>query len=202
MVKENDVKQRLLDVAKEEFFEKGYKSASLRNICKKTGVTTGAAYFFFENKEDLFSAVVMPFWGPLCQKLYEHTKEERDIFEKGTVRDTEIDIAVSKFIVHSFYENRKVATILLDKSVGTRFEKISDQLVELIQSEFIVNVDVMNIKIDPWIINWFSHIVVDSFIRTLLYFDTEEEAMPRILLVVKIIQNIWDMLLEKTNNSN
>ena len=42
------------DIAKEEFMEKGYNKASLRSICSKAGITTGALYFFFENKEDLY----------------------------------------------------------------------------------------------------------------------------------------------------
>ena len=33
--------------AKEEFCEKGFKSASLRNIVKKAGVTTGAFYGYY-----------------------------------------------------------------------------------------------------------------------------------------------------------
>ena len=54
MVKnENDYEKRklLIEAAKKEFLEKGYNKASLRNICAKAGMTTGALYFFFDNKE-------------------------------------------------------------------------------------------------------------------------------------------------------
>ena len=44
-------RKEILKAAREEFLEKGYKGASLRSICKKAGVTTGAFYFQFENKE-------------------------------------------------------------------------------------------------------------------------------------------------------
>ena len=36
--------QNILAAGKEEFLEKGFKSASLRNIVKTAGVTTGAFY--------------------------------------------------------------------------------------------------------------------------------------------------------------
>lgn len=49
---------RILQVAKEEFLEKGYKDAWLRDISKKAGVTTGALYGYFKNKEALFGALV------------------------------------------------------------------------------------------------------------------------------------------------
>ena len=52
---EKETKRRLLESAKKEFLEKGYLQASLRNICKNAGVTTGALYFFFEGKEALFA---------------------------------------------------------------------------------------------------------------------------------------------------
>ncbi len=49
-------KENLLNVARKEFLEKGYQGASLRTICQKANVTTGALYFFFANKEDLFAS--------------------------------------------------------------------------------------------------------------------------------------------------
>ena len=58
MKEEKETKERLLISAKKEFVEKGYLQASLRNICKNAGVTTGALYFFFQDKEDLFAAIV------------------------------------------------------------------------------------------------------------------------------------------------
>ena len=53
MKDERETKDKLLISAKQEFLEKGYQKASLRNICKNAGVTTGALYFFFQDKEDL-----------------------------------------------------------------------------------------------------------------------------------------------------
>ena len=50
-----ETRQHLLECAKREFLEKGYMKASLRNICKEAGVTTGALYFFFKDKEDLLA---------------------------------------------------------------------------------------------------------------------------------------------------
>ena len=61
MVKnENDYEKRklLIEAAKKEFLEKGYNKASLRNICANAGMTTGALYFFFSNKEDLYESIV------------------------------------------------------------------------------------------------------------------------------------------------
>ena len=52
----NKIQQAALD----EFSEKGFLSASLRQIVKQAGVTTGAFYGYFSSKEDLFAAIVEP----------------------------------------------------------------------------------------------------------------------------------------------
>ncbi|MGN0350156.1 MAG: TetR family transcriptional regulator, partial [Roseburia sp.] len=55
--KQKQTRQRLIECAKAEFLEKDYQHASLRKICESAGVTTGAFYFSFENKEALFRAI-------------------------------------------------------------------------------------------------------------------------------------------------
>ena len=60
MKDEKETREKLLASARQEFLEKGYMQASLRSICKNAGVTTGALYFFFQDKEDLFTQLVEP----------------------------------------------------------------------------------------------------------------------------------------------
>ena len=52
--------QNLIRFGKAEFLSKGYAKANLRDICKAAGVTTGAFYFSFENKEALLAAILDP----------------------------------------------------------------------------------------------------------------------------------------------
>ena len=55
---EKSTLERILEAARHEFVGKGFKSASLRNIVKEAGVTTGAFYGYFTSKEELFDALV------------------------------------------------------------------------------------------------------------------------------------------------
>nr|MCR4866696.1 TetR/AcrR family transcriptional regulator [Lachnospiraceae bacterium] len=71
-------KEMLLNAAKKEFLEKGYNKASLRNICAQAGVTTGALYFFFENKAELFAAIVDRPVNGLKELITEHFKEDSE----------------------------------------------------------------------------------------------------------------------------
>ena len=74
---ELETREKLLESAMAEFSENGYMKASLRKICADAGVTTGALYFFFKNKNDLFKAIVDEPLKELCRLLTEHYMQDR-----------------------------------------------------------------------------------------------------------------------------
>ena len=81
MDNEKETKKKLLECAMREFSEKGYMKASLRNICKEAGVTTGALYFFFKDKEDLFGNLVSDVLYGLNKTIDNHFSEEMKVAE-------------------------------------------------------------------------------------------------------------------------
>lgn len=60
MRKENiqQTKEHILDVARKEFFSKGYGAASINTIVDAADVTKPTVYYHFKNKEGLFNALV------------------------------------------------------------------------------------------------------------------------------------------------
>lgn len=60
--------------AMQEFLKKGFKSASLRNIVKIAGVTTGAFYGYYDSKEDLFESLVSEHYNFLLNCFCKHRK--------------------------------------------------------------------------------------------------------------------------------
>jgi AcrR family transcriptional regulator len=61
------------EAAKAEFLQKGYKDASLRNIVKSVGMTTGAFYGYYKSKEELFEAIVGEHYRIYSQPFYKGT---------------------------------------------------------------------------------------------------------------------------------
>ncbi|MFV0527972.1 MAG: TetR/AcrR family transcriptional regulator [Lachnospiraceae bacterium] len=55
--KADKTKEKLLLCAKAEFLEKGFRNASVREIARAAGLTTGSIYRYFSDKDTLFSAV-------------------------------------------------------------------------------------------------------------------------------------------------
>ena len=83
MKDEKETRKRLQECAMEEFLEKGFMKASLRSICKKAGVTTGALYFFFEDKDDLFASLVQEPLAGVREAMERHFMGEKQAMEAG-----------------------------------------------------------------------------------------------------------------------
>ena len=63
--------EKIQRAAMEEFTEKGFQGASLRQIVKQAGVTTGALYGYFSSKEALFASIVEPHAAALMGRFME-----------------------------------------------------------------------------------------------------------------------------------
>lgn len=175
-------RERLLESARAEFTEKGYLKASLRKICADAGVTTGALYFFFKDKEDLFAAIVEPPLLGLKQLLYEHFNSENELNpETYTHFDGDHDEFAATVIRH-LYANRDEFLLLLTKAQGTRFENVVDELVESIEKRYFLVAEKLTAvmpgkRINRYMLHWLSHIAVGAFSHLLTHEKNVEKAI-------------------------
>lgn len=116
---ESTAKNDLLEAAKAEFLENGYEKASLRKICGRAGVTTGALYFFFKNKSELFECLVKNTAEGLLYLIGRQTEAE----VSGSAESEKYQCQLNEFICM----NKEIIRILLDKSSGTAYEGFSDK---------------------------------------------------------------------------
>lgn len=73
-------RQAILDAAELVFMECGVNKSSLEQIACRAGVTRGAVYWHFRNKQDLFDALLERVRAPLTERLAEGEQSE-DIIE-------------------------------------------------------------------------------------------------------------------------
>ena len=59
----------LLEAARQLIREKGHEAATLEAIAERAGMTTGAIYGNFKNREDLFVALAQAYWAPIKPKV-------------------------------------------------------------------------------------------------------------------------------------
>lgn len=62
-------RQSLIDAAAQIVGEKGFHETSLEAVAAKAGMSRGAIYGNFKNREDLFLAVVQQRWEPIVPKF-------------------------------------------------------------------------------------------------------------------------------------
>ena len=70
-----ETKASLLSAARALFLEKGYDSTGTPEIVAKAGVTRGALYHHFEDKKDLFRALVALEASEIAQLIDERTRD-------------------------------------------------------------------------------------------------------------------------------
>ena len=62
-------RKKILEEGRKAFIEKGYDNAYLRDIARDAGVTTGAIYGHYKDKDALFAALVRPVLEGLKEEL-------------------------------------------------------------------------------------------------------------------------------------
>ena len=60
---------KLLEAARSLLREKGYDGVTLEGIAERAGMTTGAIYGNFKNRDDLFIALAQTYWAPIKPRV-------------------------------------------------------------------------------------------------------------------------------------
>lgn len=129
--------KKILDCGKRIFKEQGFEKANLRAICKSAGVTTGAFYGHFEDKEALFSELVEPVVSQIQSSYAMYEDKSFDVYKKEIriKKETISKILESKAqgaieMVLYFFEHKDVFELLVFGSYGTKFNNFLDEIIE------------------------------------------------------------------------
>lgn len=123
---------RIHAAAEAEFLEKGYQSASLRQIVKSAGVTTGAFYGYYESKEALFAALVEELYRHVLDTYhdavfrFEALPPERQVLQMGDTGKT----CMQELLCY-MDTRRPTFHLILERAEGTPYARLIDELVAL-----------------------------------------------------------------------
>lgn len=126
-VLKDEIKEKILKAALQEFYGRGYKSATMRGIAEKARIPTGLIYSYYKNKDTLFDTVLRPVLYDWERVLTagdgEHNSDEIYGLSKA---ETECLI--------NLFEHRQEFIILIDKSEGTKYEHEKDRFIGEIEA--------------------------------------------------------------------
>ena len=137
-VLKEDIRDRILAIARQQFAQNGYSKTSMREIAGLAGVGVGNIYNYFANKDELFREVVRPVLYALEAMLQEHhgiRGEDIMMMRSEKYLKSCIDEYVSLINTH-----RGLMEILLFRAQGSSLEHFrenyTDRSTELVKAWF------------------------------------------------------------------
>src|SRR5688572_2877337 len=91
----------ILVAARKVFGRDGYIVARMSDVVAGSGLSTGAVYRYFKNKEDLFAAVI----GDLHEELFRVSRSERHDFAREPF---EALLDANRNYLIKYYQNRDI----------------------------------------------------------------------------------------------
>lgn len=130
--KSNGTLEKIHEAAMAEFLDKGFQGASLRQIVKNAGVTTGAFYGYFSSKEALFASIVEPHAAALMGRFMEAQTSFSELPEQEQPEHMGLESSQCvNWMVDYICDHREPVKLLLCKAEGTSYEHFVHNMVEV-----------------------------------------------------------------------
>lgn len=129
--KAEDTEKNILNAARKHFLKDGFSGASLRNIVKDAGLTTGAFYKYYPTKEALFDALTDPYIEHIYQ-IYDRVVED---FEKLSAKEQTSNMSDTSGdgmdqMIDYIYEHYDNFRLLLKCGDSGKFETFIHNMVD------------------------------------------------------------------------
>ena len=130
-VKADNTRENILGTAKQHFLRDGLDGASLRNIVKDAGLTTGAFYKYFPTKESMFDALIDPYVEHIY-KIYDDVLAEFEVFSAQEQTDHMMASSEDGMdrIVDYVYDNYESFRLLLKCGDSGKYADFIHNMVE------------------------------------------------------------------------
>ena len=130
--KSNVTLKKIQEAAMAEFLDKGFQGASLRQIVKNAGVTTGAFYGYFSSKEALFASIVEPHAAALMGRFMEAQTTFAELPEEEQPKHMGVESRDHvAWMVGYICQHREPVKLLLCCAEGTSYEHFVHNMVEV-----------------------------------------------------------------------
>jgi len=194
--------KKIIIAAKKEFLEQGFKNASMRKIAADAGITVGALYRHFENKEEMFASLVEPTLSEL-RMLYDKASIKEYERLKVLANEQALLKAENKtqWIMSYIYQNFDVFKLLVCCSQGTKYENfIHDMalLEEKLDAEYFDKLNDYNMKLREVSYLEFHMLVtanVSAMYEAVKHDFTEEQALHYAETIEEFFSAGWKKIL-------
>lgn len=128
---DRSIDPRILESAKYEFLTYGFEKASLKQICDRAEVTTGALYKRYRGKEDLFCAIVADTVADLTSIVEEKSSIDLStLSDEALMKAWDMDEDYMMWWFHYLYDRHDGFVLLLTCAEGTVYSNFQHDWVE------------------------------------------------------------------------
>jgi len=124
----DNTRKVILEVARQEFFNHGFKSASMRKIANKADVGLSNIYNYFKNKDEILRDVLTPLLTAIDKVMDAHNKPEH--INTNTFTSDQYWSAHVNNYVDLIFKYREEYNLLLFKSHGSYLENYKDEYID------------------------------------------------------------------------
>jgi len=189
------VDKRVLECAKQEFLEYGFKDASLRRIAGKADTSTGSIYTRFKDKEGIFRAIVKP----VVDDLLEWFWSEQDTYSKknDSGSDEAFDYSKDKIIVfvEYIYNHYDEFKLLLENAEGTDYANFVHKFVDIDVKYTLEFMQKNNSELSKEMLHIFTSAFYTGIFETILHDMNKEDAFCYVKKLQDFFQAGWRELL-------
>ena len=192
-----ETRRRILNAAKAEFSGQGFQGSSLRRICSAAGVTTGALYFFFEGKDDLFETVLSEATEPFTQLVSEHYRRERLSSRRDSEEGRDADFEVTELVIDLYFRSRQTWDILIRHQDHPAVQAFLDRFIDASTQHYrcLLEETPMMGQLDLFAIHQFVHMQVDTMLTLFSHGFSREEMVLHSKTVVRMLRGAFRALL-------
>jgi AcrR family transcriptional regulator len=125
-----DTIKKILKSAEAEFLQNGYAGASLRRIAAVAGLTTGALYRHYADKESLYKTLVEPVYHEIFNFLQEETDHYEGFLDsEGLNAMWEDSGRTVEVLFRYIYEHLDTVRLLISASKQTVYGDFKERLI-------------------------------------------------------------------------
>ncbi|PKM88002.1 MAG: hypothetical protein CVU85_04835 [Firmicutes bacterium HGW-Firmicutes-10] len=191
-----ELKEAIIQSARNEFYTHGFEGASMRNIAKAAHMTVGNLYRYFENKEDLADALLSSTIDKLDKIITGEINNLPSNMIDDQRRTIEFDARIRRLsmgFAHVFETERKEFMTLI------RHQRMADQVVSsikkmltLIIERWFSQVDLFDRRIDM-ITSMLASAIFCGLVR--LFEDSLESGQEEIEWMIMTYLNLFTLMI-------
>ncbi|MBW7459482.1 TetR/AcrR family transcriptional regulator [Paenibacillus sepulcri] len=128
------MKKNILRSALLEFKQHGYRDASMRQIAHTAGITPGNIYRYFASKEAILHELIQPTYERFVGYVLEIRRDMDNTHTKEADSSMIYLHKIQGTIVKLFNQSSPELSILLNRSEGSKYENVKQELTTVIFS--------------------------------------------------------------------